>query len=48
MIKAAVKAADTTKLNAVRNIMSIETGSAVSKQKLDDLRTRMLALKEHL
>jgi hypothetical protein len=33
---------------AVRIIMSTETGSAVSKQKLQDLKNRMLALKEHL
>ena len=30
------------------NKMSTETGAAVSKQKLQDLKGRMLALKEHL
>jgi hypothetical protein len=35
-------------INAVRIIMSTDTGSAVSKQKLQDLKNRMLALKEHL
>jgi len=29
-------------------IMSTETGTAVSKQKLIDLKARLLALKEHL
>jgi len=28
--------------------MAIETGAAVSKQKLNDLKVRLLALKEHL
>jgi len=28
--------------------MVMETGAAVSKQKLDDLKKRLLALKEHL
>lgn len=29
-------------------IMAIDTGAAVSKQKLVDLKVRLLALKEHL
>jgi len=28
--------------------MAIETGSAISKQKLQDIKGRLLALKEHL
>jgi hypothetical protein len=32
----------------VRFVMSTDTGAAVSKQKLQDLKNRMLALKEHL
>jgi hypothetical protein len=31
-----------------KKIMAIETGAAVSKQKLVDLKIRLLALKEHL
>lgn len=37
-----------TNYYAVRIVMSTDTGSAVSKQKLQDLKIRMLALKEHL
>jgi hypothetical protein len=29
-------------------MMSIETGAAISKQRLQELKGRMLALKEHL
>ena len=36
------------KINIQEITMTIETGAAVSKQKLIDLKVRLLALKEHL
>lgn len=36
------------KINIQEVIMTIVTGAAVSKQKLIDLKVRLLALKEHL
>jgi hypothetical protein len=34
--------------NLLEYVMAIESGAAVSRQKINDLRGRMMALKEHL